>query len=353
MPDYHMIEEVREQSEVFARIVQDRSSITNIARESPISNARSTFLAGCGSSYYASILSGFYHEHFFGLDSRAIPSSEFIWYPPHSKSILLMALSRSGKTSETLEATRTARKLQVPTIALTADPSSPMGKESNYCLNIGIGEEKSVVMTKSFTASTLVSILLGLELSKLRSATRKEFDEDILKLPKDAERVIQSVEGQTKKIAESMQKLKQFIYLGSGANFGACLEGALKLRETSYTMCEVYHIPEFRHGPFALLQKDVGVVAVVPEDGTLKQSEMLLREVASQGATVIPISNVSQITDAYKDSISMPEELSANFMSLLSVIPMQMVAFHYAVGRGLNPDSPRNLTKFVATDLGK
>jgi len=353
MPEFHMINEIREQSDVFAKIAQNRNLIVDTARESPISRARSIVVAGCGSSYYASILSGFYHEHLFGLDSRAVPSSEFIWYPPHTKSLILMALSRSGKTSETLEATLTAKKLKVPTIAVTADPSSPMGKESDYCLTIGIGEERSVVMTKSFTASTLVSTLLGFELSKLSISKRSEFDNDVRRLPGDAKRVIQSVDGQAKKLAESMRKLKQFIYLGSGASFGACLEGALKLRETSYTMCEVHHIPEFRHGPFALLQKGTGVVVIVPEDRTLKQSEMLLKEIEAQGAKVMPISNVSKITDTYRDSIQMPEELSANFMPLLSVIPMQMIAFHYAVGRGLNPDSPRNLTKFVATDFGE
>ncbi|HUO42837.1 MAG TPA: SIS domain-containing protein [Methylomirabilota bacterium] len=347
-----MINEVREQSDVFARIVQNRKSISEIARKTPISSAHSLFVVGCGSSYYASVLSGFYHEHLLGLDSRAAPSSEFIWYPPQSKSLALMALSRSGKTTETLEAIRRAKKLEVPTIAVTADPSSPMGKESNYCLDIEVGQERSVVMTKSFTASTLVSILLGFELSKVPPAKRNEIDRDLLQLSGDAGRLIHTVEAQAKKTAESMRQLKRFIYLGSGATYGACLEGALKLRETSYTMCEVYHIPEFRHGPFALVQKDVGVVAIVPEDKTLKQSEMLLREIASQGGTVIPISNVSKITDAYKDSIRLPEDISYNFMPLLSVIPMQMLAFHYAVSCGLDPDSPRNLTKFVATDFG-
>jgi len=351
--NFHMINEVRQQATVFARILQNRTLIADVAHEVSKRNPHSHYAIGCGSSYYAAIISAFYHEHLFSLNSRAVPSSEFIWYPPASKSLTLMALSRSGRTSETLEATRMAKKLQIPTIAVTADPSSPMGKECDYCLDIGIGEEESVVMTKSFTASTLLSILLGFELSKLQSANRNAFDEELVKLPSDADRVIRGVEDQARTIAESMRKLSGFIYLGSGASYGACLEGALKLRETSYTTCEVYHIPEFRHGPFALLQDDVGVVVIVPEDKTLKQSEMLLKEMASKEAMVIPISNVSKITDAYKNSIRMPEGISANFMPLLSVIAMQMVAFHYAVGRGLNPDLPRNLTKFVATDFGQ
>jgi glucosamine--fructose-6-phosphate aminotransferase (isomerizing) len=351
--DYHMISEVLEQANVFSSILRNRALIADVAHEVSKRNPRRHYVIGCGSSYYAAIISAFYHEHLFNVDSRAVPSSEFIWYPPVPNSITLMALSRSGRTSETLEATRRAKKMQIPTIAVTADPLSPMGKESDYCLDIGIGEEQSVIMTKSFTASTLLSILLGFELSRLQSANRREFDEEFVQLPSDADRVIRGMEDQARTVAESMKKLSRFIYLGSGASYGACLEGALKLRETSYTTCEVYHIPEFRHGPFALLQNDVGVVAIVPEDRTLKQSEMLLKEMASKGAMVVPISNVPRITDAYKNSIRMPEGISTNFMPLLSVIPMQMIAFHYAVGRGLNPDSPRNLTKFVATDFGQ
>ena len=351
MNDFHMINEVREQANVFAKILRNRTLITDIARQVSIRNPRSYYAIGCGSSYYASIISAFYHEHLFNLDSRAFPSSEFIWYPPSSNSLVLMALSRSGRTSETLEATRRAKKMRISTVAVTSDPSSPMGRECDYCLDIGIGEEQSVVMTKSFTASTLTSILLGFELSKLLPTNRKEFDEELTQLPSSADNLIRGVEDQAKTSADTMKRLTRFIYLGSGASYGACLEGALKLRETSYTACEVYHIPEIRHGPFALLEKDVGVIAVVPDDKTLNQSEMLLNEMASKGATVIPISNVPKITKSYKNSIRMPDRISANLMPLLSVIPMQMVAFYYAVGRGLNPDLPRNLTKFVTTDF--
>jgi len=348
--DFHMINEVREQANVFARILQNRTLIANVAREVSVRNPR-YYAIGCGSSYYASIISVFYHEHLFSLDSRAVPSSEFIWYPPSLNPLVLMALSRSGRTSETLEATRRAKKMHISTVAVTADPSNPMGKECDYCLDIGIGEEKSVVMTKSFTASTLVSILLGFELSKLPSANRKEFNDELVQLPTIGDRVIRGVEDQARTTAENMKRLNRFIYLGSGASYGACLEGALKLRETSYTACEVYHIPEIRHGPFALLENDVGVIVIVPDDKTLNQSQMLLKEMASKGATVIPISNVSAITESYKNSIRMPDGIPANLMPLLSVIPMQMVAFYYAVGRGLNPDLPRNLTKFVTTEF--
>jgi glucosamine--fructose-6-phosphate aminotransferase (isomerizing) len=349
-----MIKEVREQAKVFADILRTRSKIADVARELSKRNPRSYYAVGCGSSYYAAMIGIFYHEYVFGLDSRALPSSEFVWYTPvNSPPSVLMALSRSGKTSETVGATRKARKMQIPTVAITSEPTSTMGTECDYCLNIQIGDEQSVVMTKSFTASTLLSILLGYEISRVQGKGPKDFEEKLAQLPSDADIVIRTVEDQAKRAADLMRNLSRFIYLGSGPNYGACVEGALKLRETSYSACEAYHALEIRHGPFAQLQKDIGVIAVVPEDKAINQSEMLLKEMASTGATVIPISNIPKIVNSYENSIRLPETISTDFMSLLSVIPMQMLAFHYAVGRGLNPDLPRNLTRFVTTDLGQ
>ncbi|MGA3406180.1 MAG: SIS domain-containing protein [Candidatus Bathyarchaeia archaeon] len=154
-----MIKEVREQAKVFADILRTRSKIADVARELSKRNPRSYYAVGCGSSYYAAMIGIFYHEYVFGLDSRALPSSEFVWYTPvNSPPSVLMALSRSGKTSETVGATRKARKMQIPTVAITSEPTSTMGTECDYCLNIQIGDEQSVVMTKSFTDVILAGV---------------------------------------------------------------------------------------------------------------------------------------------------------------------------------------------------
>lgn len=350
-----MIREIREQPEVFGKILSDtRQRIQKIAVEAWKSRRPETYyLVGCGSSYYAAMIPAFYYEYVLGLNGRALPSSEFVWFAPgpNAPSPVLIALSRSGETSETVEAARKAIKAKVPTIAVTSDPSSTMGQECDYNLDTGVPNEQSTIMTKTFTGSALCSILMGIEFAKLRGITiPKHLENELSQLPNDAKEVIQAVEDQARRIAEGSNAAR-FIYLGSGANYAACLEGALKLRETSYSASEAYHTMEFRHGPFAELEKGIQVLGVVPKDKTVRQQLTLLKEIAATGATVVPISNAPEVINSYKDSIRMPESISSEFAPLLFMIPMQIFAYYYAVRKGLNPDKPRNLTRYVTTQI--
>jgi glucosamine--fructose-6-phosphate aminotransferase (isomerizing) len=359
MDAYNMIRDIREQPKNFADILQMRSRIVDITRAISEQNPpRGYYAVGCGSSYYSAMVGAFYHEYMFGLNSRAMPSSEFVWYAPipDLTSLVLIALSKSGKTSETIEAARKAKRMKVPTIALTADSSSTLGQECDYCLDIGIGHEQRV-MTKSFTVNSLCSILIGWEFAKRQGvADLRDFESKLKRLPSEASTVIQNVEDQAKKVAEVMRKLDGFVFLGSGANYGFCLDGALKVMETSNMPSEAYHTIELRHGPLAHLGKGTGVIVVVPNDKTINPSDAIIEQIVTTGATVIPISNVPKIVDFYENSIRMPE-ISLEFAPILFMIPIQMIAYYNATQRGLNPDNPRNLGsirefKFVTTDTG-
>ncbi len=356
MNDHHMIREIHEQPKAFEKIVQEtRPRIQEIVRKASSQRPPETYYAvGCGSSYYASLIATFYHEYMLGLDSRALPASEFIWFAPRSnvRSPILFTLSRSGRTSEAVEAARKAMKLRIPTIAVTSDSQSTMGQECDYCLDTGVPNEESTIMTKTFTGGALATIIAGYEFAKTSSAhVPKDFESELNRLPKDAEAVIRTTEEQARKAAEKSQNVTRFIYLGSGANHAACLEGALKLRETSYSVSETYHAMEFRHGPFAELEKGVQVFVLVPGGKTLRQEATLLKEIASTGASVIPISNVPEIINSHSDTIRMPDSISTEFAPLLFMIPMQFFAYYFTVKKGLNPDRPRNLVKFVTTDM--
>jgi len=295
----------------------------------------------------------FYHEYDFGLDSRALPSSELIWFAPRSTaaSPILIALSRSGRTSETVEATRKAKKIKMPTIAVTSDMQSTIAKECEYSLDTGVPNEQSTIMTKTFSGSALCSILLGLEFAKLTGAViSPSIEEELRELPRHAEDVVRTVKDEARELAEKTNAVR-YIYLGSGANYATCLEGALKLRETSYSASEAYHAMECRHGPFAELEKGIQVFGVVPKGKTARQEAALLKEIASTGASVVPISNVPEILESYPDSIRMPDTISTEFAPLLFMIPMQMFAYYYTIRRGLNPDRPRNLARYITTEI--
>jgi glucosamine--fructose-6-phosphate aminotransferase (isomerizing) len=357
MNEYHMIREIHEQPQAFDKIVRGtRPRIHEIAGKAWGQRRPETYYSvGCGSSYYAAMLAGFYHEYKLGLDSRVLPASEFVWFGPglNARSPLLMALSRSGRTSETVEAARKAMKMKIPTIAIVSDSQSTMGQESDYCLDTGVPIDESTIMTKTFTGSTLAAIIAGLEFAMLHGvAIPESYEAELDRLSKDAEAVVRETEDQAKKIAEDSQSKSRFVYLGSGANYAACLEGALKLRETSYSASEAYHSMEFRHGPFAELEKGIQVFALVPGGKTTRQEATLLKEIASTGASVVPVTNVPEIINSHSEAIRMPNSISTEFAPLLFMIPMQFFAYYYTIKKGLNPDRPRNLVKYVTTEIG-
>ena len=356
MNGYHMIEEIHGQAAALTTILEDvRPKIREVARDVWNSKRPETFyLIGCGSSYYAAMLASFYKEYRFGLDSHALPSSEFVWFAPRLKapSPILIALSRSGMTSETVEATRKAKKAGVLAIAITADPDSTMGRECDDSVGLGISSEQSMIMTKTFTGSALCSVLLGLEFAKLRGNTIPEqVENELIALPDYAKQTVDSVESQVRSIAETSGRATRFIYLGSGANYPVCLEGALKLRETSYSASEAYHAMEFRHGPFSELEAGIQVFGIVPRSRTTPQEVRLLKEVASTGAKVVPISNVPDLLSSHSESIRMPDTAYSDFAAFSYMIPMQMLAYYHAVKKALNPDRPRNLARYVATEI--
>ena len=356
MNHHHMIREIHEQPEAFRRILSDiRPRIQAIAQTAWKRKRPSTFfLAGCGSSYYAAMIPAFYYEYLLGLDGCAIPSSEFVWYAPGptARSPMLIALSRSGKTSESVEAVRKAVKAKIPTVAVTSDGSSTMSKECDFGLDTGVPNEQSTIMTKTFTGSALCSTVLGIEFANLRGTTPipANIEDDLASLPDDAEQVISAVEDQARKTAESANAIR-FIYLGSGANYAACLEGALKLRETSYVASESYHTMEFRHGPFAELEEGIQVFSIVPKSRNIQEQLRILKEIATTGATVVPVSNEPEVVRSFKDALVMPDSIGSEFASLLYMIPLQLFAYYYSVRSGRNPDEPRNLTKYVTTEI--
>jgi glucosamine--fructose-6-phosphate aminotransferase (isomerizing) len=311
------------------------------------------YLTGCGSSYYAAMIPAHYFTYSLGLDGRAVPSSEFVWYAPGPEdcSPLLISLSRSGRTSESVEAIRKTVKLGVPSIAVTSDPASTMSEECDYSLDTGVATDQSVIMTKTFTGGALTATLLGVEFSKARALPISEqFEDELTNLPKDAEKILSAVDDQAKSRADSTKAVR-FIYLGSGGNFASCLEGALKLRETSYSASECYHTMEFRHGPFAELERGIEVIPVVPKGRNVQENLTLLKEIAATGASVVPISNEPEVVQTYEDAIVMPDSIGSEFAPILYMIPLQLFAYYYAVKKGRNPDEPRNLTKFVTTDI--
>jgi glucosamine--fructose-6-phosphate aminotransferase (isomerizing) len=351
-----MLAEIREQPDALRKILEDtRPKIRSMA--TAVWNAyhpATYFLTGCGSSYYAAMIPAFYYSYSLGLDGRALPSSEFVWYAPGpiECSPILVTLSRSGRTSESVEAIRKAVRIGMASIAVTSDSASTMSEECDYSLDTGVPSEQSVIMTKTFTGSALCATLLGIEFCVAQEAVPipERVEEELANLPTDLERVLSTVEDQAKSRAQSTEA-SRFIYLASGGSYASCLEGALKLRETSYAASECYHTMEFRHGPFAELEKDIQVISVVPKGKNAREQLTLLKDIAATGATVVPISNEPEVIETYENSIVMPDPIGSEFAPILYMLPLQLFAYYYAVKKERNPDEPRNLTRFVSTEI--
>ena len=356
MNGHHMLREIREQPEALRKILDETwPGIRAMARAAwNLYHPSTFFLTGCGSSYYAAMIPAHYYNYSLGLDGHALPSSEFVWYAPGPDdcSPILVSLSRSGRTSESVEAIRKAVRLGMPSIAVTSHSASTMSEECDYSLDTGVPSEQSVIMTKTFTGGALSATLLGIEFSKARGTTPvpEQLEDELAKLPADLERVVSAVDDQAKTRAESSNAIR-FIYLGSGGNYASCLEGALKLREASYTASECYHPMEFRHGPFAELEKGIQVMSVIPKGKNIREQLTLLKEIEATGATVVPISNDPVVIETYENSIVMPDSIGSELAPILYMIPLQLFAYYYAVKKGRNPDEPRNLTKFVTTEI--
>ena len=240
----------------------------------------------------------------------------------------------------------------VPSIAITSDSSSTMSEECDYSLDTGVSTDQSVIMTKTFTGGALSALLLGVEFHNAQGTTPipQQIRDAVVNLPTDMKKVLSAVEDQAKSRAKSTEA-SRFIYLGSGGSYASCLEGALKLRETSYAASECYHTMEFRHGPFAELEDGIQVISVVPKGKNVRENLTILKEIAATGATVVPISNEPEVIETYETSIVMPDSIEPELAPILYMVPLQLFAYYYAVKKGRNPDEPRNLTKFVTTEI--
>ncbi len=310
-------------------------------------------LTGCGTSYYATLLGEFYLERVAEIQSRAFPSSEFTYDFPRRKAskCLFIAASRSGETTEAVQALREAKKRGAVTLAISNNPDSSLVKEADYAFHLGAGEENSIVMTKTFSSIVFTLQLLSLEFAHDRvNEEIEKIREELHKIPKLAESLIGKFRDEAEELVKRYSGLSRFVYLGSGPNYPICLEAGLKLRETSYVPVEVFHTLEFRHGPMASADENVLVIAVLTRSKTVDRQLRVLKEIRERNAPVLAVSNVAPASSQVDGVMDVPYELDELSLPILNLIPLQLFAYFYSVSKGLNPDNPRNLVKFVKLD---
>ena len=319
----------------------------------PILSAQYMYITACGTSWHAALIGSFCIEELVGIPVKVEYASEFRYRETavDHRSVVL-AISQSGETADTLAAVRKANELGALTLGVVNVVGSSIARETKCGVYIHAGPEIGVASTKAFTSQVTVLILIAMLLAQSKGQNG-ELLADILtdfeKLPVFVDEIL-ALSDSIKVIAKDFYKARSILYLGRGYQFPVALEGALKLKEISYIHAEGYPAAEMKHGPIALIDEDMPVVFIATRRGFDKIISNI-QEVRARGGRVVIITTIpaEELTD-YSDHIIVIPQVHHCLAPLLTTIPLQLLAYHTAVLRGCNIDQPRNLAKSVTVE---
>jgi len=323
--------------------------------DSSLSTIDRIIVVACGTSWHAALVGKFLIEDLARIPVEVDYGSEFRYRNPIlDERTLVVTISQSGETLDTLVSMREARRHGCKTLAICNVVGSTLSRESDGVLYTHAGPEIGVASTKAFTTQLAALYLLALALGRaggrLDEARIQELLSDLIRLPQRMEQVL-SLGPTVEELAARFHAVSDFLYLGRGINYPIALEGALKLKEISYIHAEGYPAGEMKHGPIALITEEMPVVFLAPKDRTLEKVLSNMAEVKTRNGIVIALSdetNSSLLTKA-DHLISIPHT-SPYLMPLLLVVPLQLLAYHIAVRKGCDVDQPRNLAKSVTVE---
>ncbi|MDP6669913.1 MAG: glutamine--fructose-6-phosphate transaminase (isomerizing), partial [Candidatus Krumholzibacteria bacterium] len=314
---------------------------------------RAVFLA-CGTSWHAGLIGEYMIEELARIPAEVEYASEFRYRNPVlDENTVTWSISQSGETVDTLEAMREGMRKGARSLGIVNVVGSTIARESEGGVYIHAGPEIGVASTKAFTSQVTVLAILTLLLGRKRGMSLSQGQEMVQELKAIPDKVSQILkkDEEIREIAEIYADVNNFLYLGRGINYPVALEGALKLKEISYIHAEGYPAAEMKHGPIALIDENMPVVFVSPRGGSSRKILGNMEEVRARGGRIIAVTNEGdQNAAALADHvISIPE--TVDFLSpLLTVIPLQLLAYHIAVIRGCDVDQPRNLAKSVTVE---
>jgi glucosamine--fructose-6-phosphate aminotransferase (isomerizing) len=315
---------------------------------------RVTFVA-CGTAWHAAMLGRTMVERLAGLPAEVDLASEFRYRDAIvGPETLVVAVSQSGETADTLGAVKAARAKGCPILAITNVVGSALAREATGTLYMHAGPEIGVASSKAFSTMIVATYLLGLWLGRQRGAitaedVRKRIH-DLVEIPRLVEQTLE-LDSRVAELARHLSSATDFLYLGRGLSYPIALEGALKLKEISYIHAEGYAGGEMKHGPIALITDGLPVVAIAPRDGSYERMLGNIEEVRAREGLVIAIVQAGDRAVAGKAAHVLEVPPCAEYLTpLLTVIPLQLLAYHIAVRRGCDVDQPRNLAKSVTVE---
>ncbi len=316
---------------------------------------RRVHLIACGTSYHAALVGKFLIEEFCRIPVEADIGSEFRYRNPIiGEDNLLVAISQSGETADTMAALREAKRKGAATLAICNVVESSLAREADHVIYTHAGPEIGVASTKTFSTQLVILFLLALrigrELGLLSSEEGKSLIKELVRVPHLMEEMLKT-SSQVAKIAKKYLQARDFLYLGRGINYPIALEGALKLKEISYVHAEGYPAGEMKHGPIALIDREIPVVVLATKNDVYEKVVSNIEEVKAREGRVIALASPTdrEIVKKADDVIFIPETLPS-LTPILLTIPLQLLAYYMADFKGTDVDQPRNLAKSVTVE---
>ena len=359
---HFMLKEIHDQKHSISDTMRGRLNLDNgtsnlggIAEFLPnILSASRIYITACGTSWHAGLIGKHLIEEYAKVPVHVEYASEFRYRNAIiDANTILIAISQSGETADTLAAIRKSKEHGAITLGICNVVGSSISRETDAGIFTHAGPEIGVASTKAFTAQLTILIMLALKIGRRKGVSRdrgKELVRALRNIDKDVSTILQNIE-EIKKVANATSSVNNYLYLGRGINFPVALEGALKLKEISYIHAEGYPAAEMKHGPIALIDKDMPVVFIAPQDDTFSKIMANIEEVKARGGIIITITDkVNSGIEKLSDFVLITPQTHKYVFPITCSIILQILAYELAVKRGCEIDQPRNLAKSVTVE---
>ena len=341
-----MLNEINEQPKVLKKCMEkNKDTVKKLAEEIRARNIQWIYIAARGTSDHAGIYGKYIIESELGIPVAPAAPSVFTLYQKsvNFKNGMVIGISQSGKAADVLEVIKSANSQGALTVSITNFPDSPMAMEANFHLDLSAGLEKSVAATKTFTSQMFVLALLVAELSG-----NEELKKELSLVPENISHILGTADT-IKNKAERYRFANECFVLSRGMNYAIALESALKIQETTYTRAKAFSTSDFQHGPIAMVDNNIPVIVYAPDGPTLNDTESMIDRLTNLGIELIVVSNKQSILDKGTCSISIPYTANDIISPYYNAVVAQLFACSLSLAKGLNPDSPRMLSKVTIT----
>jgi glucosamine--fructose-6-phosphate aminotransferase (isomerizing) len=364
--EHHMLKEIYEQPEALENAMRGRLADADASAHfgglnlnaRQLRRAERLILTACGTSYHAALVGEYLFEEMARIPVEVEYASEFRYRnPPIDRNTIVVAITQSGETADTLAALRESKRKGHPTLAICNVVGSTIAREADGGVYLHAGPEIGVASTKAFTSQVCTLAMLALYLGRIRhlsSVQGTQMIRELRALPDAVRRALHSHD-QVRSIAERYAHANNFLYLGRQYQFPLALEGALKLKEISYIHAEGYPAAEMKHGPIALVDEHTPSVFLISNGGVFDKVMSNLEEIKARGGPVIAVAGegdeemAHQVRDRADEVLFVPE-VAEYLQPVVSAVPLQLLAYHIALLRGCDVDKPRNLAKSVTVE---